>query len=106
MSMQALGKDIINFYENGWPGGAHIETLTGTKIRAQDGTLLLSPDVEYPLDRFGDIQRYCGESITFEEGFHTWLEKELLTTLTFTVLKKDACKVVRAIKKLNLKYDC
>ncbi len=89
---KASGKDIIDFVENGWPGGNidsgyYIEDEKwDIEIWDEDGYIILDPTRIYDLDLFGPIFEPDGEAcMTFAYYFEEFVKNRTNEFVTIVV---------------------
>lgn len=81
---KALGAEILDFYQNGWPDGYYIDDYEIDPDEPDS----IEPTKKYDLDDFGCLYRhdevYAGaDAISFASAFQKW--KRTRTHLTFMV---------------------
>jgi hypothetical protein len=99
--MKALGKDIIEFYDNHFPAN-HYHDENELETHNDDGTWSLKPEVKYELKDLGLIICESGwpvESMTFQTAFKKWDNTRSTVTFLLTV-PKDKEQEVRDLFKV------
>lgn len=103
----ALGRDIKEFWDNGFPEGYYSDDA---EIQVEDdaGHCPLDLDVKYDLNRFGVLipegnamAGEQGDPISFASAFKRWFKEQTTVTLLVTVPKEKADEARAKLKELG-----
>ena len=100
--MKALGAQIYDFVENGWPEGYVWDTDDETDPYYNDsGECRLGMSQRYDLSGFGWIYREDNQdsTITFSEAFAAWKKRQTTTWLAVECPKTKEADLRDAIHK-------
>jgi len=106
--MKALGAEIWDFWQNGWPEGYYIDD---TEIEAEDdkGNCLLDLAAKYDLAEFGVLcpdgtqAERMREAERFSYFFSKWKKAQTKETLVIEVDKSKTEQIKAQLKEMGIK---
>ncbi len=101
---KALGRDIKDFFDNGWPKGFYVDDYT-LSVYEEDGiTCALDLNEKYAVNQFGYLfpdGGDTGKEISFQTAFNKWLASRDFDTITIRVAKADKETITANLKTLG-----
>lgn len=107
---KALGADIIDFYNNGWPDGWYHDDNSIDVEDNGEGLDIVQPDQQYDLDDLGVLVKDndpmgATPDMSFSTAFNRWKKDRDVDTIVVLV-PKDKAKDFRAeMKTRGLKVN-
>ena len=106
--MKASGRDIKDFWDNGWPRGFYNDD-SELSVEDDDGVLALDLDEKYDLSKFGILVPesaqttggYPEKVVSFEQAFRKWYKGKTTATIIVSVPKQLEAEARRRIQKLG-----